>query len=463
MTLPALYDHQEYTADFIVKNAAVFITSDAGTGKTRSVLEGFVRLRETLQTRLLVIAPLSILEPAWGDDIKRWTPQLTYGFSTSGSDKKRTAAFVDPTVDVVITNHDAVKWLLENPKYLDGFHMVAIDESSAFKHRTSARSKAIRALMKKFSRRILMSATPTSKTICDIWHQALLLDNGARLGAMFFGFRQQVTTPIQAGPRPEMVVWVDKEGASDIVAERLRDITVRFKLEDCLDLPPTVQYTRQVVLPAKLMAQYRQLESEAVVTIRDTKINAIHAASKFQKLLQLCSGAVYDGDHVAHVFDTARYELVTQLVLERPHSIVVFNWKHQRDELLRLANTAEISYAVIDGDTPHNQRADIVRDYQAGKYRAIYVHPKSAGHGLTLTKATTTIWASPTNNAEWFVQTNARMYRAGQTERTETILIAAADTKEPLVYEKMLQKKDNMFSLLDIFGGSTKGEIAMAS
>ena len=43
---------------------------------------------------------------------------------------------------------------------------------------------------------------------------------------------------------------------------------------------------------------------------------------------------------------------------------------------------------------------------------------------------TTTIWCSPTYNAEHYSQFNSRIYRAGQQRRTETIRIAYRDTAE---------------------------------
>ncbi len=49
-------------------------------------------------------------------------------------------------------------------------------------------------------------------------------------------------------------------------------------------------------------------------------------------------------------------------------------------------------------------------DFQSGKIRALFAHPQSAGHGLTLTKGTTTIWTSPTYNAEHYKQFNHRIY-----------------------------------------------------
>ena len=80
----------------------------------------------------------------------------------------------------------------------------------------------------------------------------------------------------------------------------------------------------------------------------------------------------------------------------------------------------------------------------------ILCHPQAAGHGITLTKGTSTIWASPTYNAEHYVQANQRIYRSGQTQRTETIRICADETVEERVFEKLEGKLDRMDSLLDL-------------
>ena len=87
---------------------------------------------------------------------------------------------------------------------------------------------------------------------------------------------------------------------------------------------------------------------------------------------------------------------------------------------------------------------------QAGQLQVVFCHPQSAGHGLTMTKATTIIWASPTYNAEHYQQFNRRIYRAGQTKRTEVIRIAADNTWEPDVYDKLEGKLNRMEELLTI-------------
>ena len=67
-----------------------------------------------------------------------------------------------------------------------------------------------------------------------------------------------------------------------------------------------------------------------------------------------------------------------------------------------------------------------------------------------MTTATTIVWASPTYNAEHYQQFNRRIYRAGQTQKTEIIQIAAKYTCEVDVYEKLETKLGRMEELLTI-------------
>ena len=97
------FAHQETTTQFILNKKQCLITSDPGTGKTRSVIDAYVQLPED-RGRLLVIAPLSILQASWGDDIEKFQPELTYEVAYA---RNRAKAF-DSSADVVLTNHDAV-------------------------------------------------------------------------------------------------------------------------------------------------------------------------------------------------------------------------------------------------------------------------------------------------------------------------------------------------------------------
>ena len=439
------FDHQVKTTNFILQNPRVLVTSDPGTGKTRSVIDAFAKRQEG---RMLVLAPLSILSASWADDINKFQPELRHAVAYA---KNREAAF-DSGADIVISNHDAVKWIAKNEHLLQGFDTLCIDEFTAFKNKDSQRSKALLKIAANFKYRIAMSGTPNSNTILDIWHPTLIVDDGERLGKRFYGFRSAVCTSRFNGFANE---WVDKPDAQEIVAASIKDINVRYQLEECIDMPEQSVYTMYIQLSPTIMEQYKLLAEDSVLYTGKATINAVNAGARVKKLLQLCTGSVYTEDGVSEGIHEERYELVMQLVAERKHSLVAFNWRHEREHLTKIADQMNIEYGVIDGETPPHKRKDIVDRMQAGQLRVVFAHPQSAGHGLTLTKATSVIWASPTYNAEHYQQFNRRIYRAGQTQKTEVIHIAARDTWETEVYEKLQGKLGRMEELLFILNNLT--------
>lgn len=438
--------HQKVSIAFLKKHTEVFDMSDPGTGKTLVEIMDFADRRKKKGKCALVIASKSLLESAWGDDIRKFAPTLSTSVAYATN---REAAFA-ATADVYITNHDAVKWLALKPKsFFAKFDTLICDESSSMKHRTSERSKGLLKIRKYFHYVRLMSGTPNTNGVCDLWHQFLILDGGQRLGKSFFGFRSALCVPEQNGPGAAMVKWIDKEGAEAIVAALVEDIVIRHRFEDCVDIPENNQYSVNYHLSKKHLAAYKELEDNSILLLKKSSVTAINGAVLYGKLLQLASGAVYNDDGAYSLVDTGRYELILDLVEARAHSIVFFHWTHQRDELIKLAKSRKITYALIDGTVAGKKRDEIVKHYQAGFYDVLFAHPQSAGHGLTLTKGTATIWCSPTHNLEHYLQGLKRIHRIGQKEKTETIMVIAPGTIEEKVYASLIEKDVRLTTLLD--------------
>jgi len=446
MSSSPLFQHQQQSIDFLRGKPAAFDASDPGTGKTRVAIE-VVRARVRADGRaILVTAPKSLLRSAWRDDILKFAPELVVSCAYA---ENRAQAFAEPA-DVYVTNTDAVNWLVQQPKkFFKRFSTLINDESGAYKHHTSRRSKAIRTLAPLFEFKENMNGTVNPNTILDAWHQYFILDGGQRLGKSFFHFRNSVCKPEQAGPRPEMVRWTDIEGAEAVVASLVRDITIRHKFEDCLDIPPNHEYALKFVMRPKHEKVYRQMQHAAIASLETGNVTAINAAAVSTKLLQIASGAVYQDEFTYHIVDEDRNEMIMDLLEERKHSIVFFLWKHTKEQLIAAAKRRGFTYCILDGDVSDTQRTEAVRLFEAGFYKVLFAHPQSAAHGLTLVRATTTIWASPPWNLEHFVQGNRRIYRAGQTQKTETIVILAEGTLDEKVFAALSAKKIRMTNLLE--------------
>ena len=453
------FAHQNVSIKHNRTSPLVFDCSDPGTGKTFVRIAGFADRRKKGGGCLLVLAPRSLLRSVWVNDIRKFAPHLTVSVADAANREKAFAA----DADIYVTNIDAVKWLAaQKPAFFKKFSELVVDESTAYKHHTSQRSKAAAKIAKHFKYRCCMTGTPNGNTITDVWHQIQLLDEGKRLGFSFYKFRDAVCTPTQVGRSALAVRWIDKEGAEEAVFGLLADIVVRHKFEDCVDIPANHQYPLEYELTPRQMRAYLEMEETQLLTLTLPSVTArlkgqapvmtaINAAAVATKLLQIASGAVYDGLGGCQVIDTARYEMVLDLVEQRKHSLVFFLWKHQRDALVAEADKRGLSFCVLDGNTSDRDRDEMVQGYQAGVYKVMFAHPKSAAHGLTLTRGTTTIWSSPTYDLEIFKQGSKRQHRIGQTSKTETIVVIAKDTIEQKVYDAMLAKDARMTNLLDLF------------
>lgn len=441
-TVPPAYEHQRVTKEFALEKQRIYIGSDPGTGKTRSCLDVIAELKQ----KALVIAPKGILESAWAADAERFAPGLKVVPCYAA---KREKAFRTPA-DVYITNHDASKWLQENPWAYRDCKILVMDEITAYKNKDALRSRAMARVASHFDIRIGMCGTPMPQGLVDIWHQMLLIDDGERLGRSFYAFRNATHSPIPK-PGTAHIGWEEKPGAREIVADLIADVFIRYELENCIDMPEKIERFVSYFPNKKSQKVYAEMLENSRILLSDTAVSAVNAAALLTKLLQISSGAVYAPDGTVVEVDTQRSDLIAALCAEREHTLVAFQWKHQKESLLRSLESEGISkdeIAIIDGSS--TKTSQIVDAFQAGKYRVLLAHPKSASHGLTLTRGTTTIWAAPTPELERFLQFNRRIYRAGQKKRTEFIFVKAEGTADERMYDRLIQKASAQEDLLTI-------------
>ena len=307
--------HQLVSLKFMEKKKEVFDQSDPGTGKTFVEITDFAHQHKKDGKAALVLCPKSLMHAAWANDIKKFAPHLRVSLCYAGD---RQDALNKPA-DVYIVNVDGVKDLakITGKKFWDKFGRLIIDESTSYKHQESQRSKAVVKIRKHFEWVRLMSGTAASNGICDIWHQYFILDKGKRLGQYFYGFRSAVCTPEQEGKR---ITWVDKPGIELVVAELVKDITIRHKFEDCVDIPENHMYSVNFDLTPKHMERYLEMQNKAITKVKEETVTAVNAASVATKLLQIASGAVYNDTGGYSQVATERYELARQQRAVRPDS-----------------------------------------------------------------------------------------------------------------------------------------------
>jgi SNF2 family DNA or RNA helicase len=121
------------------------------------------------------------------------------------------------------------------------FDLVIVDEANAYKTVTTRRWKSLQSIVKPDTLLWMMTGTPASQSPADAYGLAKLV-NSNNVPRFFTAWRDQVMNKVT------QFKWAPKANASELVHEALQP-AIRFTKEQCLDLPPVITMTREVVEP----------------------------------------------------------------------------------------------------------------------------------------------------------------------------------------------------------------------
>jgi hypothetical protein len=450
----------------IIDNAPIprsNVWADMGMGKTVSALVAIDTLLALGEARrVLVLAPRRVAQSVWPREAKKWDNlKHLRVVAAVGSAAERAAALrVDAPIHA--TNYDNLPWLCEHYGDRWPFDMVVADESTRVKNlrlsvRTSSTGKEFiagaggirsRAIGKIAHTRIKrwanLTGTPSPNGLIDLWGQAWFLDAGQRLGRTFEeGFKHRWFKP-----NPDGYGSVPLPFAMEQIQDRLRDVTISLKAEDWFDLREPVVNNVYVDLPARVRAQYRDMERKMFALIEADPVEALHAGARTQKLLQFACGAVYLSEVEGQApRPTKEWREVHDMKLQALQSIVaeaagepiivVYEFRPDKERILKAFRGAR----TLDGPGAED-------DWNAGKIPMLVIHPASAGHGLNLQDGGRRIVNFGHNwNLELRQQVAERLgpvrqMQSGYDRAVYHTNIIARDTVEELVLERVQSKAD---------------------
>ena len=405
------HNYQQYCIDRIISDKAIGLFLDMGLGKTAITLSAIKKLKYEYwrSAKVLVIAPKKVAESTWSKEAAKWNQLKNLRFSfVLGSAEKRIKALNTPA-DIYMINRENVMWLVDYYRNAWPFDTVIIDESSSFKNHQAKRFKALKAVRSHIDRIVLLTGTPTSRGLMDLWAQIYLLDCGKRLGRNITAYREAFFVPDKRN-RTTIFSYAPKEGAEETIYNAISDICVSMKAEDYLELPELVYNDIPVKLDTAAQKAYDRLERDTLLPVDDTVITAGSAAVLRGKLLQLCNGAVYDEDKNVMQIHDCKIEALLETVeqLNGQHAIICYNFQHDKTRLLEALKATHLTVKVYEGKAEEDA-------WNAGDIDLLLVQPASCGYGLNLQEGGHhIIWFGLTDSLELYQQTNKRLHRQGQ-------------------------------------------------
>lgn len=435
------HEYQKFATQFILSNPIAAVFLEMGLGKSVITLTALfdLCLDQFLIRKVLVIAPLRVARDTWPLEIEKWNhlDGLTYSVAV-GTEVERISALTKPA-DVYLINRENVDWLINKSGYLFDFDMVVIDELSSFKSYQAKRFRSLLKVRPKVKRIVGLTGTPSSNGLMDLWAEFRLLDFGERLGRYITNYRMNFFVPDK---RNQQIVfsYKPKPGAEDAIYQQISDITISMKSADFLQMPKCVINEVEVKLSEKERIIYDELKREMVVSLGEEEIDASNAATLSGKLLQMANGAIYNEEKsVLHIHDRKLDALEDLIEGANGKPVLIAYWyKHDLNRIKQRFPVREI------------QTSKDILDWNNGNISLAAIHPASAGHGLNLQSGgSTLIWFGLTWSLELYQQTNARLWRQGQTSTVIIHHIISKDTIDEDVMEALKKKEKVQGNLID--------------
>lgn len=409
------------------------LADDMGLGKTVQALSYLHYYKHTHgKLQALVVCPTTLMFN-WENEIKKFTPGLTYYIHHGGERGRSKEQF--QAAEVVITTYGTlrsdIKLLVDVP-----FDYVVLDESQAIKNPSSKVTKA--ACLLNAKNRLCLSGTPLQNNTFDIFAQMNFLNPGM-LGSIEF-FRQEFAIPI------------DKFGEADR-KDHLRKLLYPFilrrtKEQVAKDLPDKIE----TILYCEMEDEQRSIYDAYRNDFRDKILGTIESQGiqksqltilqGLMKLRQICDSPAILNEADRYPNHSIKLEEIGREITENisNHKALVFSQFLGMLALIKEKLKAlEVDFEYFDGSTSAIERERAIQRFQNDdNCRVFLISLKAGGVGLNLTAADYVYIVDPWWNPAVEQQAIDRTHRIGQTKNIFAYRMICKDTIE----DKILSLQD---------------------
>jgi SNF2 family DNA or RNA helicase len=447
------YAVQRATVALLTENPRAYVLNAMGTGKTKSALWAWDCLNKASMTKkVLVVAPLSTLKFVWRAEAFRTLPGRKVAI-VHGSRQNRLDALAEDA-DIYVINHDGLRVVYDELMTRPDITCLIIDELAVYRN-NSDRSKMMRKFAQHFQIVWGMTGAPMPNEPPDVWAQAKIVTPGTAPGSKRDAQMLLMT-------RISNYIWKPKPNAID-TAFRMLQPSVRYALDDVVELPPMIPRLIDVDMSPQQSKLYDKVKKELVAMVADKQITALNAGAAMNKLLQIAGGWVYTkAPEFVRLDASPRIATLVDLIESAEQKVIVFiPYRHMIEGIGDVFDrlTMKFDFCMVHGDTTN--REQVFNLFQnTDKYKVMLAHPGCIHHGLTLTAADTCIWYMPITSLEVYDQANARIRRIGQQHKQQ-LLHLQATAVEKKIYALLRSKQKIQNQLLDMFEEATakRGEL----
>lgn len=436
------YKHQKVMFNFsrILDKCAYL--ADIGVGKTLpAICTSIYRKGKDKVKRVLVITPASVKDNFAAEIRKNCDEDYVV---LNGPLLWRKKILNESDKFFVITNYDSLSFLEINI-IKKKFDMLIADEISYCKNSRAKRSKALYKIAQNISYKIILTGSLLTNTPLDCYMPFKILDERI-FGTSFWRFKEQycVFKP-KYGAYGKYLEIVDFQNLDELQKNIYR-VSIRYRREDCLDLPPKVYEVRNIELPIDIRKRYEQMKKELYLQYQNKEINAQNCLVKILKLAQITSGFISDDlGNVIPFEENPKLEELKDLLGEIDEKVII--WTRFRYSFEKILGILKDKAVGLCGDTKVEKRQELIDKFQTDDRCRYFIGMVSLGYGFNLTAGKVSIFYENDFSYQNRIQAEGRNYRAGQESKVIYIDMVCKDTIDEYV-KKALERKENLAKMV---------------
>ena len=464
--LKSLYRFQKQGIIFGIKKfSRLLIADEMGVGKTVQAI-GLSSLYQK-DWPVLVICPSS-LKFAWRDEVTQWLSEILdkneiQVIKHSKNEFKENIKYYIISYDLSVRMIDKI---IEKK-----FQYIIADEAHYLKSRTAKRTMCLTPVLQRAKRIVLLTGTPILAKPMEIFPLLHILRPDKFKGFKEFGSRYCDPKILRFG----VVDWSGSANSRELYSILNRIMIRRLKKDVLSQLPPKKRQKIEISTDSKIIKKLKilmdktskkfekllgtQIELDKLgINIEDLKTEKEKEEekkgkdggkdkeeesdiNKFNKAYSMTGQAKLPGicDYVNYLVDNSCKFLIFA------HHIEIL------DAIEEVIINDKISYIRIDGNVAVEKRQDLVNKFQNDDDCLVAILSLTAcATGLTLTKASTVVFAELHFTPSIMIQAEDRAHRIGQESGCVNIhYLFGADTLDLLLFRKLNEKQNIVSTTLD--------------
>lgn len=443
-----LMPHQERAVAKLLPPRVGALFMDMGTGKSRTLIE-LARIRQEKWDHLFWFTPCALRDnvreqlllhtdiPA--NDIELWdSAALDRGI------RAEARVHIVGIESMSASN----RTVFEYDRCVTPHSFVAVDESAYIKGNRAKRSQRITNMSARCRYRAVLTGTPFSQGVVDLYGQMLFLSPkilGYRSFWSFAANHLEFEERMMPDGRKRRTGRIIRSHNAEYLAAKVTPYTYQVRKDECLDLPEKLYETRYFSMTAEQRDLYEEAKRE-ILSLDYDDWSPVKLFHLFTSLQSIVCGFWRRPDGAVEEIRHPRIPLLRATVAEIPDDEKVIIWAKYRNAVRDIGAALASEYGDDSVSLYYGEQTDKVRAGQLDRWRNgarfLVATQSIGGHGLTLNEAAHVIFYADSFKHMERAQAEDRNHRIGQMRRPVYISLRCSNSIDNRIAAALARKGD---------------------